>query len=227
MMRFFKLFSFLILILCISIGTMVGCDDSIFGPGGEIRCGQAIDDEDAFCGRGTNPGVCCYRDPCAFFSMSTCSFCDDDLSPCCGKGEKLCSIVDICIDSDDQCPDSDQPLVSEFITFNVREVGELDCFLPPTLYLSGVVIGPVGSEWTVSIPERPELSLEFAVTLFCNSWTFMEGRCIRMEGDPVASDWDVSIDILDLFERPTPEVDFRIFTQDDSRTVTHMSCPAF
>jgi len=222
-MRTIKILSIITLFIFITFGIVGGCggDESLFGPSGEIRCKVALDDKDAFCGRSTNPGSCCHFMPC-FFS-GECVDCHDEL-PCCDKGEVLCSIVDICLDSFDQCPDSDQPLASEFITFNV---GEVDCFPSSfSLILSGVVSGPDGTEWTVSIPERPELSLRFGVLLSCKSWTFKEGRCIRMEGDPVASDWVVSIDIFNIFEGPTQEVDFKIFTQDDSRTVTHIACPA-
>lgn len=217
-------FIYLFIIVFISLGIMAGCgDEALFEPSGEIRCNNAIDDEDAFCGRGTNPGRCCYRDPCAFLSMYTCSFCDDDLSPCCSEGEKLCSIVDICIDSIDQCPETDQPLVSEFLTFNVREV---DC-LYVDQYLWGAVFGPVGSELTVSSPDITDLQFEFGVTLRCGSWTSIDGRCIRMEDDPVAAGWSISISIFSYHDKPTPEVDFIISTQDDSRIVTHTACPGF
>jgi len=213
------------LIICLlALGIMVGCgDEDLFGNSGDIRCEIAVDDEDGFCGRSTNPGRCCYRDPCAFLSMFTCSFCDDELSPCCGEGEKLCSIVDICIDSTDQCPETDQPSVSEFLTFNVREV---DClYVDQSMW--GAVFGPVGSELTVSSPDITDTQMEFGVTLRCGSWTKIDGRCIRMEGDPVAAGWSVFISIFSYDDKPTPEVDFIISTQDDSRTVTHVSCPGF
>ena len=221
-LRIICLFAFLI-----TLGSLAGCgEEDLFTNSGEIRCSVAVDDDDSFCGRSTNPGRCCYRDPCAFLSLSTCTFCDIDLSPCCRNGEKLCGDIDLCIGINDKCPTSDMPITTEFITF---DVGDVDCvsFFENTLDISGVVMGPAGSEWTVTIPEMPNVDLQFGVTLFCTDWTFQDGSCVRMEGDPAFTDMYIAINVRSIFETPTPEVDFRISTQDDSRTVTHISCPGF
>ena len=93
------------------------------------------------------------------------------------------------------------PITTEFITF---DVGDVDCvsFFENTLDISGVVMGPAGSEWTVTIPEMPNVDLQFGVTLFCTDWTFQDGSCVRMEGDPAFTDMYIAINVRSIFETP-------------------------
>jgi len=220
-MVYLRLFSLFFIILLIAFGTVGGCggdDDNIFGQNGEIKCEKALENGDAFCSTiFTNPGMCC-EEKCGLFGDCSQS-CPAEFRPCCPGDLKLCSFVDLCVDNLDQCPDSNQPLVSNLLTVRLQE---LNCekFFAITIYLTGNVSGPTGTEVTITSHQIPQ----FNQSPDCQSWNKVEGRCIRTEGDPVATSWRTFIYLFDYFQRPTPEVKFLITTQDDIVTFTQRPC---
>ena len=66
-------------------------------------------------------------------------------------------LIVLCVDNLDQCPDSNQPLVSDLLTVRHQE---LNCekFFSSTIFLTGNVSGPTGTEVTITSPQIPQFN---------------------------------------------------------------------
>jgi len=220
----------------ISFGIIGGCGggegDGLFVNGGggfrkEVNCKNAFDNNSTFCST-FNPGVCCERFNCGFFSCSI--SCAPELGLCCQKGFNLCPSLDICVKDISQCPGAEEPLDSGV---SISEVEEAFCTesmstgvigAEHNIQLNGIAYGPVGTEVNVHFPDFPDIDINVS----CFEWgefINLTGKCIREEGNPPATSWYFTFPQNDFIDKPAPEFDIIIFTDSSSDTFTQEACP--